>query len=92
LKYCIELREVRVVRLTATLEPAAAAAPPRRTLSFACSLCGRRVTVVSPPARLLLLYGPSAAEARPICADCDDSVIARPAAGQRRWVKTIGGF
>lgn len=61
-----------------------------KTVEYDCALCGARVSVSSPPARILLLYGPSVADAAPICPGCFDSRASDPQERGRIWIKTLG--
>jgi len=60
-----------------------------KTVEYNCALCGRRVAVACPPARILLLYGQTAAEAAPICPDCYDACAANSQERRRLWIKSL---
>ncbi|MBC7219635.1 MAG: hypothetical protein H5T49_05865 [Hadesarchaea archaeon] len=62
-----------------------------KTIEYDCALCGKHVALESPPARILLLYGPSAAGAVPICPGCFDICAADLQKRRYLWIKSLRG-
>lgn len=60
-----------------------------KTAEYDRALRGTHASVTCPPARILLLYGSSAAGAAPICPDRYDICAADPQRRGHLWIKSL---